>query len=194
MALRRMRVLRSLLLVIVFALPVSAFAAGPPVSWAGSSWNGATILSAKVSGAGSFKGPAQLDLDFGPQADPPLAANEFLIELDDGTASIPIHGTWLLDPKGRPILTLDPSTVAADLKELLFDVCQEQLGSPECNIFLQLDVVIDPSKFKPKLKAKDDHGLIVLSATGKLPFDLFLQGDRVARASIGFKSKVLLEN
>jgi hypothetical protein len=114
--------------------------------------------------------------------------------LDDGTAALPISGTWTLDEKGRPVLTLDAAGLEADLQNLLANVCFEEFGDEICNIFFTLDVVIDPSDFKIKLKAKDDDGVIVVGAKGKLPFELFLEGERVAKVSISFRSQDLVEN
>lgn len=184
--------LRFAVLSIWLALPAAALAAPPAVEWPGSSWSGPAQLRAKISGAGTLQAPATLSLDFGPQVTPALAPNEFLMQLDDGTAVLPISGTYALDEKNRPQLMVDAANLATDLQNLFVDVCFDELGDPDCDVFLEFDFFVDPSDFRAKLKAKDDDGVTVIDAKGKLPIELFFEGQRVAKASISFRATQLL--
>src|SRR5574341_138566 len=133
--------LGALVTYLALGLGASAPAAGPPVDFTSSSWSGTALLGAKIPGAGKLKGPVSIDLDFGPQADPALAANEFLIVLDDGVAQLPLSGTWAVDEKGRVVLALDTAGLAQELLGLLYDVCVQEFGS-QCDILLLVDATL----------------------------------------------------
>jgi hypothetical protein len=95
---------------------------GPGAAWAqgvvGTSWAVPGELAGKVQRAGKFKDPSPLNvLEFGAQG--ALAANEFMLTLDDGSDAIPIAGTYTLDRKGKPILDPDPSSLASAVEDLL---------------------------------------------------------------------------
>lgn len=87
---------------------------------------------------------------------------------------------------------MNPANLAADLQALFVDVCFDELGDPDCDVFFELDFAVDPNDFRAKLKAKDDDGVTVVDAKGKLPIELFFEGDRVAKASISFRAKDLV--
>jgi hypothetical protein len=95
---------------------------GHGTAWAqgvvGTSWAVPGELAGKVQRAGKFKDPAPFNvLAFGPQG--LLAANEFMLTLDDGSDPIAIAGTYTLNRKGKPLLTPDASSLASEVEELL---------------------------------------------------------------------------
>ena len=185
-------VARFVAILILFALPLRSFAAPPMIDYASTDWSGAALLSAKIKGH-SLRGPVTMDLAFGPLASPTLADGEFSIQLDDGTASLPLRGTFAVDAKGRPQLSIDTTTLAADFQKLLVDFCFDKVNDPGCDIFNQVDVVIDPSQLKLKITGKEIRGVVALYAQGKLPFVLSDQGTGrpLAKVLIGFKSAAL---
>jgi hypothetical protein len=163
--------------------------AAEPVSFPGSSWSGTGVIAANVKGAGKVMGEIAFDLDFGPQADPALADDQFLLVLDDGMETLEVTGTWAVDEKGRLLLALDVNALAAELSDLVLHVCADVLGlGSQCDLIPLLDVVLDPAKQKLKLKGKSKDGLENLKAKGKFPFAFFLDGEPVGRVSIGFKA------
>jgi hypothetical protein len=174
-------------LALAFALAASGAHAADPVDFPGSSWSGGGLISAKVGG--KISGSVTFDLDFGPQADPALAADEFLLVLDDGMETFEVSGNYAIDSKGGVALTLDASALETGLADLIYHVCVDvlELGA-ECDFLLTLDVVIDLAKQKIKLKAKAKDGVEVLAAAGKLPFAMLAGAEQVVKVTIGFKA------
>jgi len=175
--------------VLVWLAAAAGARAADPVSFPGSSWSGTGVIAANIKDAGKVVGEIAFDLDFGPQADPALAADQFLLVLDDGMESLDVTGTWAVDEKGRLVLALDVNALAAELSAVTLHVCVDVLGlGPECDLIPLLDVILDPTKQKLKLKGKSKDGLESLKAKGKFPFAFFWEGEPVARVSIGFKA------
>lgn len=180
------RALGALAFVSLFATGASA---ADPVSFPGSSWSGTGIISIKVPGAGKLAGEVSFDLDFGPQADPALADDEFLLVLDDGMETLDVHGSYAVDEKGRLALLLDVASLGAELEALTLHVCQDvlMLGS-QCDVIALLDLVFDPTRQKLKIQGRSKDGVDSLKASGKFPFALSEGDEAVARLAIGFKA------
>ncbi len=158
------------------------------MDFTGSSWSGPAILAAKIKGVkDKLEGPVAFDLDFGPQADPLLGANEFLLILDDGIEELRIAGTWSLDEKGRPVLVIDGDALADELLELMVSICENELDLGNCDVLSLLDVEY-PKGLRPKLKARSKDGLESLSMSGKLAFDLLYQGELLLSVTLGFET------
>ena len=152
---------------------------GPGAAWAqgvvGTSWAVPGELAVKIQRAGKFKDPAPFNvLDFGPQG--VLAANEFMLTLDDGSDPIAIAGTYTLNRKGKPLLSPDGSSLASELEDLLEDAGGLLAG--------------DISVVCPKLKAKAK----VSTKKGLQTMKVWLKAKCVATsASMGVSVKVRLQ-
>jgi hypothetical protein len=157
-----------------------------------SSWAGTAVIKAKVPGD-SVAGLVEVDLTFGPNAGLGLGVGEFLMVADDGEETLEVTGDFMLDDKGQPVLFPDTTALETELHDLMVHVCEDvlMLGA-ECDLFDLLDVVVDPTKLKPKAKIKDGADGTVLGFSAKLPFVL-TDGNAGVKATVSLKSSPPLE-
>jgi len=132
------------------------------------------LLKAALPGTHGGTDPVDVLVDFGPNAGAGLGANEFLIGADDGVFDFEFRGTFTVDAKGQPQLTVNPLALAGPLQALMTHICKDvlQLGS-SCDAILSDSVLIDGTKLAlpARTKAgKTSGGSLALSA--KLPFEL----------------------
>lgn len=153
----------------VLSSPVRA---GAPLPIQGT-YEGEAQIRAKVPGAGTAGGPVDIQLSFGPTAEPALDAGEFLIVADDSVETLEITGTFVVDEKGQPVLTVDTDLLALDLKTLLIHVCLDVLlvDPADCAEIEDLDVLVDVARMKLKAKASQKNGE-TLAFSAKIPFVL----------------------
>jgi len=169
-----------------------AAAAQAQVALPGTDWIGGAQLKARISapGQGSDKvaGPATLALFFGPLAADGLGANEFRVEIDDGSETLDFEGTYTTDARGNPVLAPDPSEFSAALRELIEEVCMDLVGDPnQCAVFNSLTLSIRRSDLKQKAR-RSKAGAESLKSSGKIDFDFLNGGALVARVKLSFKS------
>jgi hypothetical protein len=153
----------------------SAARAAEPVAPASTDWRGDGTFKGKLAGAGSTAGPVEIAVDFGPNGGLGLAAGEFRISVtDEAMETFAFEGTFTVDAKGQPVLTPDPTETALELRDLTVHVCESVLLlGPECGFLALLDVAVDPTKLKLKVKTSFGNGDgATLSLAGKLPFVL----------------------
>jgi hypothetical protein len=168
-------------------------AAGPgqtaePVAPSFTSWSGTAVIKAKLPGE-SVAGEVDLDVHFGPNGGLGLAADEFLIVADDGEETLDVTGTYAVNEKGQPVLTLDTTALATELHALVVHVCEDVLVlGAECDILDVLDVVLDPTKLKTKVKTRsDDEDGAELALNAKLPF-LLTNGGGSIKLTVSLKT------
>jgi hypothetical protein len=162
--------------------------AAEPVPPTGTSWSGTAFIKAKLPGE-SVDGLLELTVLFGPNGGFGLDANEFLIVADDGEETLDITGTYAVDEKGQPVLTLDTTALATELHALVVHVCEDILVlGAECDILDILGVVLDPAKLKTKVKTRsDDEDGADLALSAKLPF-LLTNGGGEIKLTVSLKT------
>jgi hypothetical protein len=143
---------RNALLVLLTALVLvcapAVFAAKTPPPVAGTTWTGTGTLKAAIQKGGKEKGPADFRIDFGPQGG--LAANEFILILDDKVDLLMFPGTYTLDRKGRPVLTPDAGPTETTLTDLFW----KYAGGSLPGVTIDLDVTKVVVKAKPRSSNK----------------------------------------
>jgi hypothetical protein len=182
---------------IVYATLVLSLAAGPAFGGGlvfpeGTSWSGPALIKAKVPGD-SVTGFVELDVHFGPNGGLGLGVGEFLIVADDGEETFEVTGDFVLDAKGRPVLSPDTTDLATELLDLIVHVCEDVLMlGPQCDFIATLDVVVDPARLKTKVKTKSGSDGPVLALGAKLPF-LLTDGEDDAKVTVSLKTDPALQ-
>lgn len=177
--------LAGLALALALATPARA---ADPVSFPATSWSGLAIASVKVPGGGKVAVPVLAEVHFGPLGSPSLGATDFLIVLDDGFETFEVEGTYIIDAKGRPVLTADLGALETQMMSLLVHVCEDVLGlTVECDILDGADLAFDGTKVKLKVKGKAKLGVELVQAGAKIPFLLLAQGEAF-KIALSFKS------
>ena len=166
------------------AAPASA---ADPVAPSNTAWAGTALVKAKVPGE-SLTGLLELTVLFGPNPGASLEANEFEIVLDDGEETLVLTGTYSVDAKGQPVLALDTTLLAAELKDLMIHICQDVLGlGAACDELLALDVALDPERLRTKVKTASGNGDAELVFSAKLPF-LLTDGVDALKFTVSIKT------
>jgi hypothetical protein len=164
----------------------SAAGAAEPVPLPGAIFAGEAVIKAKVPDAGTLSGPVEITLSFGPTVTPALDAGEFLIVVDDTEETLELTGTYTVDAKGQPVLTLALPNLGDELRALMIHVCEDILliDPAECAEIADLDADIGAYKLKAKTSQTDGG---VISFSGKIPFVL-TDGMTESKISLSFKT------
>lgn len=181
---------RHLLVTLVCAfLCASAARAADPVAPASTSWRGTATFKGKLVGGPANPGPVDFAVDFGPNGGLGLGDGEFRITADDGTATFVVDGTFVVGPKGQPVLTPDTVALEDSLEALLLYICTDVLVlGPACDELALLDAVVDPGRLQLKAKTNAGNGGgATLSLAAKLPFVL-TDGVDSTRVSFSIKT------
>lgn len=181
---------------LILALALVCLGAGAraaePVLLPGSSWSGSALLKAKLSargaGSDSLQGAVAFELHFGPLGAPALTSNEFLLVLDDGFTALELPGTFVLDAKGRPLLTPDEAGFEDGLTDLIVDLCADVVDDPDlCDVFSLLELAIGKNELR--VKARSRKGIETLQGRGKIEFAfLHPQGGPFVLVKLGFRT------
>lgn len=173
-----------------FLLAAGARAA-TPVDPAGTTWQGVAAIKAKVSGAGSLADVVDVELFFGPNVGESVDPGEFLLRADDGMETLEVRGSYAVDAKGQPVLTPDLADLADELSDLIVHVCEDvlNLGSLICDQLALLDVAVDATKLKTKVKTSASASGDALQFGTKLPFVL-TDGNDAVRATVALKGRI----
>jgi hypothetical protein len=106
-----------------------------------------------------------------------------------------VFGTWTTDAKGQPVLALDTVLLADELSTLMVHVCEDVLllDPSTCAFIGSLDVVVDPTKPKLKVKTSTGNGSgATLQLSGKIPFVL-TDGMDEAKITVSLKTSPLAQ-
>ncbi len=166
---RKLSVVALVILAVVLVGASGALAKKAPVDVGGLDFAGSGKAKGKIKGFGSEKGPMSHTMEFGPQGG--LAANQFLLTLDDGVDQVQIPGTYALDAKNKYVLTPDPTLLEDRLTDLFWLYAGGQLPG------VSIDLDVTKVKMTPKPKESKKTGAKTLKLKVKFVFDVHASGN-----------------